>query len=50
MGFPQNTIANTVSHSYTQLISIEIRFPSDALLTEERILILSLLAQKLHNL
>ena len=41
MGFTQNIFANTLLHTYTQLIVLKTRFPSHALLTKERILILS---------
>ena len=48
MGFTQNIFANTLLHTYTQLIVLKTRFPSHALLTKERILILSSLARMLQ--
>ena len=47
MGFTQNIFANTLFHTNTQLIALKTRFRSQALLTKERILILSSLARKL---
>ena len=46
--FPSKHHANKMLHTYTQLIVLKTRFPSHTLLTQERILILSSLAQKLQ--
>ena len=48
MDFTQNIFANTWLQTYTQLIVLKTRLPSHALLTKERILILSSLARKLQ--
>ena len=41
IGFTQNIFANTLLHTYTQLIVRKTKFQSPALLTKERILFLS---------
>ena len=41
MGFTQCIFANTLLHTYTQLIEFKTRFPNHALLTKETNLILS---------
>ena len=48
MALTQTIFANTLLYTYTQLIVLHIKFPSHTLLTEEAILILSSLAQKLQ--
>ena len=36
MGFTQNILANTLLHTYTQLIVLQTRFPVHTLLTKEK--------------
>ena len=48
MSFIQIIFAITLLNAYNQLIALQIRFPGHTLLTEEGILILSSLAQKLQ--
>ena len=48
IGFLRIILASTLSHAYTKLIVLQIRFPSHSLLTDEWILMLSSLAQKLE--
>ena len=48
MSFTQKIFANTLLNAYNQLIALQIRFPGHTLLTEEGIMTLSSLAQKLQ--
>ena len=48
MSCVQKIFANTLLNAYNQLIALQIRFPGHTLLTEEGIMTLSSLAQKLQ--
>ena len=48
-GSPWNIFSITLLHNYTDTVELQIRFLSHTLLTEEGILTLSSLAQKLQS-
>ena len=47
--FPQNSFENTLLHAYTQLTALQNRFLRYALLTVDKISILSSIAQRLRK-